>query len=74
MYSDKKDKVTVLNLITNEEFMYMDIEPAQALISQYMLDNGQSSMVSDPYYRGKHVKSLSVGHKTISLGNLGVMR
>ena len=73
-YAKIQHKVTVRNLSSDEESVFMMQSPADALINANMLDTMQASSMQDPGARARVFAKIGIGEKTLSIGDLCVLR
>jgi hypothetical protein len=64
--------VTILNLSTGREYFYVGLNPIDALVSCSILENKQTSSLTDKAFRAKIAENIVYGKLTASIGDLTV--
>lgn len=66
--------IHVVNLLTDDCFIYDNVKPIDALITTYLLENKQASQVSNQSMRESVKSKVIEGKHTLAIDNLCVLK
>lgn len=73
-FDRRQQSVMVVDVVTEDEFIYQNISPIRALINQHLIQNDRTVDIHNPTVVANCRNGIKSGTMTFSLGDLCVLK